>query len=307
MIEGIILPVVTPFHEDGSIDVEAQFPMVDAAIKSGVDALFILGSAGMGPAMSQEERVRMADLVIKHVKGRLPTVVHVGTTHLSSTIELAIEAKKSGATDIAVIPPYYYSDHPWAEIAAHFRGVAKACNLPLMMYNNARYSGIHVTAEQLAGLADELPSISGVKLSYMSQSQIMGFVNRLPERVAVYPATVPELLPTVPFGVKGTINPPSVLFADLSVALWRAIKSENWTLAFQLQKRLLAFTGPFARLEAKHGRFIVGEGLRMMGFKVTKYPRWEQGTPIDAEARKTLQAMLDVTTIKHDAQGRVVA
>ena len=140
MIEGIINPIIVPFTTNDEVDENLLLAFAEDSITAGVSALFILGSAGQGPTMTSEERKRSADIVIGHVKGRIPVIVHVGTTHLRSTVELAEAAAESGADAIGVIPPYYYTDHPAAEIDAHFKGVAKACPLPLVVYNFFKYA-----------------------------------------------------------------------------------------------------------------------------------------------------------------------
>ena len=107
MITGILNPIITPFTESGDVDEDLLCVLAEDSIKAGCSALFVFGSAGQGPTMTLDERSRAADAVIGQVKGRVPVIVHVGTTDLKSTARLAEAAADSGAAAIAVIPPYY--------------------------------------------------------------------------------------------------------------------------------------------------------------------------------------------------------
>lgn len=275
MITGILNPIITPFTESGDVDEDLLCVLAEDSIKAGCSALFVFGSAGQGPTMTLDERSRAADAVIGQVKGRVPVIVHVGTTDLKSTARLAEAAADSGAAAIAVIPPYYYSDHPPAEVDAHFKGVARACPLPMVVYNNEQYSGINITPPWLARLAGEIPTIAGVKLAYASLGQISAYLRLVPERVAMYAGTTLDLLPMAQFGVKGAINPPSTLFPELAVALWQAVSTGAWDRAHEIYGVLLPANTTVTRLGFSYGRAVLREGLRMRGYDVKLYPRWE--------------------------------
>ncbi len=291
MITGILNPIITPFTESGDVDEDLLCVLAEDSIEAGCGALFTFGSAGQGPTMTPEERAKAADAVIKQVSGRVPVIVHVGTTDLKSTARLAEAAAMSGADAIAVIPPYYYCDHPPAEIDAHFKGVAKACPLPMVVYNNEQYSGINITPPWLARLAEEIPTIVGVKLAYASLGQISAYMRLAPDRVAMYAGTTLDLLPMAQFGVKGAINPPSALFPELAVALWDAVSTGAWNRAHEIYDVLLPANTTVTRIGFAYGRAVLREGLRMRGYDVKIYPRWESLDLPDKE-RAELEAAL---------------
>ncbi len=304
-ITGIINPIVTPFTDDGEVDGSLLLAFAEDSITAGCCALFIMGSAGQGPTLTYEEREKAADLVSKHVKGRIPVIVHVGTTDLRSTAALAVAAKDSGADAIAVIPPYYYSDHPPAEVDAHFKGVAAACDLPMVIYNNAQYSGINITPPWLARLAAEIPSIVGVKLAYASLGQISAYLRLAPERVAMYAGTTLDLIPMAQFGVRGAINPPTTLFPELAVAMWDAITASDWNRAHELYGILVPANTTVTRLGANYGRAVLREGLRMRGYDLKVYPRWESLELPDKEREELKQALEPAWNFEKVAAARV--
>ena len=297
MFGGIIMAILTPFKQDGSVDDDALLAITDGLIAAGVHNLFLLGSAGQGPVMELDERMHTVEIIFDHVGGRVPVLVHVGTAYLKTTQDLARHAHAAGADALAAVPPYYYSDHPEAEIDAHLIGGASTTPLPFVVYNNERYTGINITAPWLARLAKEMPNLCGIKLSYVNLGVIFQYLDLAPERVSIYTASTLEILPTVPFGVRGCINPPSILYPELAVAIWEATKAKDYTLAFDLQARVKERAQGLLRLERKYGRFMIGEWLRMRGYKVKRYPRWAEGTPLDDDARKELRAFLDQASV----------
>ena len=102
-ITGIINPIVMPFTEDGEPDIDLLFNFAEDSVTAGCSALFIMGSAGQGPTLSHEERKQNAHKLIQYIKGKIPVYVHVGTTDLRSTAQLAVAARESGASPNLVL------------------------------------------------------------------------------------------------------------------------------------------------------------------------------------------------------------
>src|SRR5215470_2622193 len=118
MLRGVLLPIITPFDDKGRVDEPIMRQLVDFHVGAGVQGLFVLGSTGQGPAMSVEERKRAALTALDQTRSRVPVVIHVGTPAADSTVELAEHAATHKADAVAIVPPYYYSDHSEYEIIA---------------------------------------------------------------------------------------------------------------------------------------------------------------------------------------------
>jgi 4-hydroxy-tetrahydrodipicolinate synthase len=303
MIEGILHPLITPFTADGEVDEAVFRDLLDGAVAHGVHGFFLLGSQGQGPALTYEERARAAKVAIDHVAGRVPVVIHVGTTDLRSTAELARQAEADGADALAVVPPYYYSDHLPSEIDAHYVGVSKASKLPLLVYNNPPYAGCNITPQWLARLADKIPTLAGIKVSYSNPVSLLNYVEAVPERVAIYSGSVVNLWGSQPWGVKGAINPPAVLYPELSVAIWEAMKARDFERGLIIQGRIYEIANRIANLVKKFGRPVYREGFRMMGYDIKVFPRWECGE-LDDEALTELRDILDHTGVDTPAVAR---
>jgi len=111
---GIYIPLLTTFTEEGEVDFKIVGELTEFMIDAGVHGLFVLGSSGMGPAMTTKQRIETAEFVVKRVKGRTPIIMHVGTADLQTIVELARHADGLGVDAVAVVPPFYYTDHtPW--------------------------------------------------------------------------------------------------------------------------------------------------------------------------------------------------
>ncbi|MCB0213556.1 MAG: dihydrodipicolinate synthase family protein [Anaerolineae bacterium] len=150
-IYGVYPPIVTIFKEDGSFDEEGQVSHVDFLIENGVHGIIPCGSTGEFITMTIEERKRVADVTIKATDKRVP--VYVGAAHYSTvlTIELCQHAEKAGADGVMLITPYYLPRYP-EELTHYYETIAKAINIPIMLYHNPHFSGITLSDEFIADL-----------------------------------------------------------------------------------------------------------------------------------------------------------
>ena len=288
MIRGVLLPTITPFDEKGRVDENVMREIVDFHIKAGVQGLFVLGSTGQGPAMSTEERKRTAAIALDQAKSRTTVVIHVGTPDTDSTVELAEHAAANKADAVAIVPPYYYSDHSEFEIVAHYKAVAKAVPLPIFIYENPKYSGISIPPGFAVRMKEQVPTLKGIKVAY-GAGALLDYVRLLPD-VSVFTGNA-DLFGLVPFGLAGMINPPTSFVPELCVALFKALDSQNYLEAVDAQKRVnLAARLVGAELR-KYGRVPLREVFRMRGFDVKRFPKWET-EPMPKEAVTKLEREL---------------
>ncbi len=272
MIRGVLLPIITPFDEKVRIDEEIMRELVDFHIGAGVHGLFILGSTGQGPAMSTEERKTTATVAINQAKGRVPVVIHVGTADTQSTVELAEHAAENKASAVAIVPPYYYSDHSEYEIVAHYKAVAKAVPLPIFIYENPKYSGISVPPGFAVRMKQQIPTLKGIKVAY-GQGALLEYVRLLPD-VSVFTGNA-DLFGLVPFGLAGMINPPTSFVPELCVELFKALDGKDYPRAVEAQKRVDTAARLVAAQLRKYGRVPLREVFRMRGINVKRFPKWE--------------------------------
>jgi dihydrodipicolinate synthase/N-acetylneuraminate lyase len=160
-IRGIVLPSPTVFLEDGSVDEKLMRALTDWYLACGVHAR----SYGQGPAMTPDERKKVAEAIVQQVKHRVPVIVHVGAVDPYTAIDLGKHARAIGAEAIGHVGPYYYADRSEYEIIEHFKMVDRAVGLPILVYNNPRYSGYNIHPSLMARLVEAVPRIFGAKLA----------------------------------------------------------------------------------------------------------------------------------------------
>jgi len=271
-MRGVLLPMITPFDEKVRVDEQIMRRLVDFHIGAGVQGLFVLGSTGQGPAMTIEERKQAAAIALDQAKARVPVVIHIGTADAGSTVDLAEHAAAHKADAVAIVPPYYYSDHTEYEIIAHYRAVAKAVPLPIFIYENPKYSGISIPPGLAVRMKEQVPALKGIKVAY-GQGALLEYVRLLPD-VSVFTGNA-DLFGLVPFGLAGMINPPTSFVPELCVDLFKALDGKDYGRAVEAQKRVDTAARLVGTRLRKYGRVPLQEVFRMRGFAVKRFPKWE--------------------------------
>ena len=274
LLQGILVPIPTVFDYDGEVDEPGMRALVQFYLDAQVHGLFPCGSFGMGPAMSVDQRKRVAELIAETVNGRIPLVVHCGTVDVFSAIDLAKHAKGLGSLAIAIVPPFYYSDHTEYEILEHYRRIAEAVDSPLFIYDNPQYSGIHMQVERVLRLKEAIPSIRGIKLNIMSVERALEYLRLLPEDIAIFSAGVSNLLTGKPKGFDGTVNPPTAHVPELCVSFWDALALDDFAKAIHYHYQLDAIAGIVMELWKTRGRIAYKEALKLRGLEIKMFPRW---------------------------------
>ena len=285
MIRGILIPLITPFDEMELVDEAMLRKLVDFYLKVPLQGLFVLGSSGQGPVMSLAERKRAAEIAIDETRKRLPVVIHVGTADTESTVELARHAAEKGADAIAVVPPFYYSDHTEYEILAHYKAVAGQVPLPIFIYENPKYTGISISPDFARKMKEEIPAIRGIKVAY-GMGSMLDYVRLFPPDVSVFTGNA-DLFGLVPFGLAGMINPPTSFIPELCAELWRSLRDKEYEKAVALQSRVNTVARLVGGAIRRYGRGALTEAFRMRGFAIKRFPKWET-KPMPDEARETL-------------------
>jgi dihydrodipicolinate synthase/N-acetylneuraminate lyase len=288
MIRGVLLPIITPFDDKARIDEQILRELVDFHIGASVHGLFVLGSTGQGPAMSIEERKKAAAIALDQAQSRVPVVIHVGTADSDSTVELAEHAAAHRADAVAIVPPYYYSDHTEYEIIAHYKAVAKAVPLPIFIYENPKYSGISIPPGFAVRMKEQVTTLKGIKVAY-GQGALLEYVRLLPD-VSVFTGNA-DLFGLVPFGLAGMINPPTSFVPELCVELWKALDSKDYARAVEAQKKVDTAARLVAAALRRYGRSPLAEVFRMRGFAIKRFPKWET-EQMPKEAVETLSREL---------------
>lgn len=292
--DGIYYPVITPFDEEGNVDHETFASLLDFGINRGLHGVFALGSAGQGPTLDRGERKRTLETAAETIDGRVPLVAQVGTSSTTTSVDLARHAERHGVDMISALPPYYYSDHSSREVQDHFAAVADAVDIPLMIYNNPKYTDFPIDPEWLSSLIEEIPDIRGIKASFNPLSDLFEYVSNTPEGFKVFAGGIWSLASGVPMGVAGSIHPPTSVFPELTVEFWNHIQHNDYEQALSLQRQILEYSHAIQPFRNEYGRTLYVTLFGLRGIEIEHYPRWQTATPDEDVRQDVAQALKSV-------------
>ena len=161
MFKGSLVALITPMREDGSVDEAAFASFVDWQIGQGTDGIVPVGTTGESPTLSHAEHFRVVEIAIEAAAGRVPVIAGAGSNSTAEAVMLTQHAKRAGADAALVVTPYY-NKPTQAGLELHFRAVADAADLPIIIYNIPPRSVVDMSVETMARLARH-PNIVGVK------------------------------------------------------------------------------------------------------------------------------------------------
>ncbi|MFH0965473.1 MAG: dihydrodipicolinate synthase family protein [Planctomycetota bacterium] len=242
-IRGVVPPLITSFTPEGEFYEKGQAEVIDFLVEKGVHGLFAIGSYGSFALMKTEERKKLARLILKIVRGRIPVIFQVGAPGTRETVELAKDAEAAGADALAAVVPFYYSGIAYKEpeVLGHFETLVKAVKVPVWIYNNPKTTGFCVWASLLVKLAEA--GVQGIK---DSSGDFMSFADWMNEVLAVKPeftfmaGTVGLLQPTYYLGARGCVAGTANAFPELVLELYAALERGDVKKAGELQGKVIA-------------------------------------------------------------------
>src|SRR6195256_3251715 len=197
--------LVTPFRQDGSIDDTAFRNLVAWQVESGIDFLIPCGTTGETPTLTHDEWLRVIDVTVEVVDGRVPIVAGATSNSTQDAVAKAKEvASRPGVNAILTASPYYNKPTQEGQYR-HFRAIAEAVDKPLMLYNVPGRTGANLEPATLARLA-EVPNIAAVKEASGNMSQIADVVNSVPETFLVFSGDDAITLPVIALGGVGIVS-----------------------------------------------------------------------------------------------------
>ncbi len=161
MLQGCIVAIVTPMFDDGSLDFDALYSLIDLHINAGTDGICIVGTTGESPTVDVEEHCALIKATVKHVNGRCKVIAGTGANSTSEAIELTAKAKAVGADACLLVAPYY--NKPSQEgLYQHYAAVANAVDIPQILYNVPSRTGCDISNDTVLRLA-KIKNIVGIK------------------------------------------------------------------------------------------------------------------------------------------------
>ncbi len=268
MITGSLPALVTPMHDDGSLDLPRLKSLLDWHIAEGSDGVVVVGTTGESPTVNVDEHCLLIKTTVEHVAGRIPVIAGTGANSTKEAIELAEFARKAGADGHLSVVPYY--NKPTQEgLYQHFKSIAEAVDLPLILYN--------VPGRTVADLANDtairlaaLPRIIGIKDATGNIERGTDLIVRAPKGFAVYSGDDASALALTLLGGQGTISVTANVAPRLMHQMFAAALKGEAVLARGINAQLLALhrdlfveANPIPVKWAVQQMGLIGAGIRL--------------------------------------------
>jgi len=233
MFKGSICAIVTPF-KNGKVDEGKLKDLIEFQIANGTDGIVPCGTTGESATLSYEEHHRVIDFTIQVVDGRIPVIAGTGSNSTAESISLTKHAKSAGADGALLITPYY--NRPTQKgLIAHFRAVAEAVQIPMVIYNVPARTGVNMLPESIAELK-EIPHIVAVKEASGSLQQITELITLCKDQITVLSGDDFIVMPILSVGGKGVISVVANVAPALMASLIDAFEVGEFMRASQIQR-----------------------------------------------------------------------
>ncbi len=237
MFTGCGTALVTPFQKDLSLDEAALRFLVQRQIAAGINFLVPCGTTGESPTLSHKEHLRVVEITLEEAKGKVPVLAGAGGYNTAEVIEIAREVQQMGANGILSVTPYY--NRPTQEgLYQHYKAIASAVKLPIVIYSVQGRTGVNVEPATLKRLA-ELENIVGVKEASGNISQMASVIQQVPSAFNVLSGDDAITLPLLALGGRGLISVASNLIPAEMTALTQAGMRDDFKTGRELQRKYL--------------------------------------------------------------------
>jgi len=240
MMKGVYTAVITPFKEDESIDWDALKALVEFQIENKVAGVVPCGTTGESPTLSDEERKQVIEKVIEWVDKRCEVMAGTGSNNTKHAVENSIHAEKAGATSCLVVNPYY--NKPTQEgLYLHFKAVADAVKIPIVVYNIKGRTGVNVETPILMRLIKDCDNIKAVKEASGDLNQMKNVIAQAPEGFSILSGDDGITLDLIKEGGHGVVSVAANLIPDKMVAMVNNALEGKFDEASTLNKEMDAF------------------------------------------------------------------
>jgi len=236
-IHGIIPPVATPMRDNEDLDLPRLRWFLDHLIASGVHGIFVLGTNSEFYALDEREKQEVVATAVAHVNKRVPVFAGTGAESTRESVRLTKMAEREGADGVSVITPYFISPSQ-QEIYDHYRRIAEATKLPVLLYNNpSTCGGLKIDVETVARLA-EIPNVLGVKDSSGDLQNTAEYIRVAPERFAVMMGRDTLIFPALMMGASGAVPATGNIAPKLLVEIYEKYRKGDPEGSKDAQRRL---------------------------------------------------------------------
>lgn len=205
IFKGAGVAIVTPFHEDGSINYEKFAELTEEQIAGGTDAIIVCGTTGEASTLTHEEHLDLIKFCVETVKGRVPVIAGTGSNCTKTAVYLSTEAEKYGADALLLVTPYY-NKATQKGLFEHFKQIADSVKLPIILYNVPSRTGCNILPQTVARLCKEVSNIVAIKEASGNISQVAKLMSLADGKVDLYSGNDDQVVPLLSLGGLGVIS-----------------------------------------------------------------------------------------------------
>ena len=236
-ISGSIVALVTPLHEDGSVDYPTLRALIDWHIAEGTHCIGVVGTTGESPTVSVEEHCEIIRVAVEQAAGRVPIMAGAGANSTREAIELSEYAKKVGADCTLQVVPYY--NKPTQQgIYQHFKTIAEAVDIPVMLYNVPGRTVADMSVETTLKLA-QVPGVIGVKEATGNLERAAWLIKQAPKGFSIYSGDDPTAVALMLLGGHGNVSVTANVAPRAMAQLCEAAMARDTARAIELHMQLL--------------------------------------------------------------------
>jgi len=232
--KGVFPAVCTQFHASQSLNVAGTLAHIDAMLAAGIHGLVMMGSVGENTTLDPSEKEELLKSTVAHVNKRVPVLVGVAEYTTAGACRWAADAAKLGADGLMVLPPMVYKTDD-RETLAHFRTVAKATDLPIMVYNNPPAYKVDITPAMFVEMADE-PKFACIKESSDNPRRITDIINLTKDRYVLFAGVDDLFLECMMLGAVGWVSGLVNAFPAENKLIWDLASAGKWTEAREVYR-----------------------------------------------------------------------
>ncbi len=236
-ITGSIVALVTPMHEDGSVDYPTLQKLIDWHIAEGTDCIGVVGTTGESPTVNVEEHCEIIRVSVEQAKGRVPIMAGCGANSTSEAIELTRFAKKVGADCQLQVVPYYNKPTQEGQYQ-HFKAIAEAVDLPMVLYNVPGRTVADMLHDTVLRLA-QVPGIVGIKEATGNIERAQWLIRDVPKGFGVYSGDDPTAVALMLCGGQGNVSVTANIAPRLMHELCIAAIAGDARTAMEIQRKLM--------------------------------------------------------------------
>lgn len=284
--QGVYPAATTQFKEDLSIDLARSQRVIDNLVKDGVHGIIAMGTCGENNSLDPDEKQTLLRAVTEVVAGRVPVVTGVSEFDTRRAVAFAKDAKKAGADGLMVLPAMVYVPTE-EELIMHFRTVAQATDLPVMLYNNPPAYRVNITVKVLEALRD-VPNIIAVKESAPDPRRFTDLINAFGDRYVLMAGLDDVALEGLLLGAAGWVSGLTSAFPQESIQLIEAVNAGDLNRARAIYRWFM----PLLHLDAEHDlvqSIKLAETIMGRGTERVRPPR----LPLAGERRREVTAMVE--------------